>query len=204
MKRLLFFIIIGVITLSRGLSASDYPHSKHLKQPFYINSSIQDAGVVNQLVSAIADQLTQNKDFKDIKHKTIAITSFVCLDNLKVTSRLSNIISENLLHEMQVRGYRVIDFKTMESISVGKYGDFIFSRDTEKLRKSLEVDYVLTGTYTSYRNGVAINARIIDLKTHIILSTAQIFIPKRISKFLEKSQREIEDFTPNHVQLNKQ
>ncbi|MEA3522099.1 MAG: FlgO family outer membrane protein [Campylobacterota bacterium] len=200
MKKLLFFIMLGMISLT----ASNYPHTKHLKQPFYINSNIQDAGVVNQLVGAIADQLTQNKDFKDIKNKSLAVTSFVCLDNLKATSRLSNIVSENLLHEMQVRGYRVIDFKTMQSISVGKYGDFIFSRDTTKLRQSLDLNYILTGTYTSYRSGIAINARIIDLKTHVILSTAQIFIPKKISRFLEKSQREIEDFTPNKVQLHKQ
>jgi len=171
----------------------------------YINSSYSnnDPAVLNQLVSALADQLTQNKNFVDIQKSAIAITSFVSLDNLKVTSRLSNILSENLIHEMQVRGYKVIDFKTMESIVIDKKGDFLFSRDLSKLRKSLNVDYALTGTYVDYRNGTVINARIIDLRSHVILSTAQILIPRSVAKRARIKQYKIPNFKPNIISLSK-
>jgi TolB-like protein len=104
---------------------------------------------------------------------------------------------------MQVRGYKIIDFKTMENIVIDKKGDFLFSRDLSKLRKSLNVDYALTGTYVDYKNGTVINARIIDLRTHIILSTAQILIPKHIVKRASLKEHRIPSFKPNTILLSK-
>jgi TolB-like protein len=169
----------------------------------YINTTNSDAGTVNQLVGALSDQLTQNKNFKDIEKAAIAVTSFVCLDDFKAKSRLSNILSENLIHEMQVRGYKVIDFKIMDTIQIDAQGDFLFSRDVAKLRKSLNIDYALTGTYVKYKNGTVVNARIIDLKTHVVLSSAQILIPSRVEKRISSVGNQIPNFQPNTIQLSK-
>jgi TolB-like protein len=166
-------------------------------------SNYNDAGKVNRLVSHISDQLTMNKNFINIKSPIIAITTFVCLDNFKITTRLSNILSENLIHEMQVRGYQVIDFKMMKSIKINKDGDFLFSRNIEKLRKNLNINYALTGTYTEYKDGTVVNARIINLKTHIVLSTAQVFIPKHTARRITRVKRKIVDFTSNTISLSK-
>lgn len=166
------------------------------------NASNSDAGIMNELVSTLSSQLTQNKDFVNIGTSAIAITSFVSLEDLKSTSRLSNILSENLIHEMQIRGYRVIDFKTMNNIKIDEKGDFLFSRDVTKLRSTLNVDYALTGTYTEYRKGTVVNARIINLKTHVVLSSAQVMIPRRVAKRISKIQT-IPNFTPNTITLSK-
>ena len=190
MKKLFLVLLIFGFTLNANVTR-------------YINTANNEPAVMNQLVSALADQLTQNKNFVNIQKSAIAITSFVSLDNLQSTSRLSNILSENLIHEMQVRGYKIIDFKTMENIVIDKKGDFLFSRDLSKLRKSLNVDYALTGTYVDYKNGTVINARIIDLRTHIILSTAQILIPKHIVKRASLKEHRIPSFKPNTILLSK-
>lgn len=190
MKKLLLIIML---LLSINANAT----SMH-----YISATDSDAGIVNQLVSSLSDQLTQNKDFSNFKKAKIAITSFVCLDDLKATSRLSNILSENLIHEMQIRGYKVIDYKTMDKIKVDKTGDYLFSRDLSKLRKNLNADYALTGTYVKYRSGTVVNARIIDLKTHVVLSTAQILIPKRTVKHISSVEAE-SSFKPNNISLSK-
>lgn len=168
-----------------------------------IYSTRDSAAVINQLVSGMSDQLTQNKNFGDIQASAIAITSFVCLEDFKATSRLSNILSESFIHEMQVRGYKVVDFKTMSNIKIDSQGDFLFSRDISKLQTSLNVNYALTGTYTEYDSGVVINARIIDLKTHIILSTAQILIPKRIVNRISSVGNVSVEFMPNKISLTK-
>jgi len=187
--------LIASLTIVVSLSAS-----KNIR---YVQSSYSDAGKINQLVSTLSDQLTLNKNFNDISQPVIAITSFVCLENFKATTRLSNILSENLIHEMQVRGYKVIDFKMMENIKIDKNGDFLFSRDVEKLRKTLNINYALTGTYTDYKDGTVINARIINLKTHIVLSTAQVFIPKRTLKRISRGPNTMVNFKPNTVSLSK-
>ena len=154
----------------------NYPYAKKV-QLMEFGTNANAAGYVNQIVSAIADQLGQNKDFANIKKTPIAITSIVNIENLQKTDKFGNVIAENLIHEMQVRGYRVIDYKTMPSIKVGKNGDFIFSRIVSELRKEQKINYVLSGTYTKYRTGIAVNCRIIDVSTNVVKSTAQVFVP---------------------------
>jgi len=193
MKKIL--LILMTISLFTYINASS---------KIYNFSSInQDSAIMNQVVSAMADQLTQNKNFVNIEKNTIAITSFVNLDNIKATSRLGHILSENFIHEMQVRGYKIIDFKTMNKIKIDSNGDFLFSRDISKLRTTLNVDYALTGTYVKYRTGIVVNARIISLKTHIVLSTAQILIPRRVVKRISTDKNQIVNFTPNKILLSK-
>jgi TolB-like protein len=194
--RKLFLLIVAVLFLQINLSADE------MVEPRYIRSSDNDAGILNQLVSTLADQLTQNKDFGDIGKLIIAITSFVSVDNLKTTSRISNILSENLIHEMQVRGYKVIDFKTMDKIKIDPKGDFLFSRDISTLQTSLNVDYALTGTYTEFKTGSVVNARMINLKTHIVFATAQIFIPKSLIRRISRAESGILDFMPNKIGLS--
>ena len=194
MKKI-FLAIITIVLLQTNVSASN--------EVQYINSSNSDAGTINRLMSALSAQLTANKNFPNVQTSAIAITSFVSLDDLKSTSRLSNLISENLIHEMQVRGYKVIDFKTMDTIKINASGDFLFSRDIAQLRKSLNIDYALTGTYVKYRTGTVINARIICLKTHVVLSSAQILIPRRVAKRLTGVSRKIPNFVPNTISLTK-
>lgn len=184
MKHIITIVLIALF----AVSASAGQRSTHMPVVHYIDNHSYDAGVVNQLVSALSDQLTQNRDFSDLQGP-IAITSIVSMDNVEKTSRLGNIVSESLIHEMQVRGYKVIDYKTMDEIEVGKEGDFIFSRVVEKLRSKHNVDYVLSGTCVHFREGIAINARIIDLKTHVVVSTGQIFINSHILKRLLKQDK---------------
>ena len=187
MKKLLI-VALSLVMLHISLDANGYEN---------------DAGVVNRLVSNLSDQLTLNKDFKNIQKSTIAITSFVCLDNFKATSRLSNILSENLIHEMQVRGFKIIDFKTMQNIKIDSKGDFLFSREVSKLRTSLNIDYALTGTYVEYKSGLVVNARIINLKNHIIVSSAQIFIPKRVARRIASVTAKTPVFIQNKILLSK-
>lgn len=194
MKKILL-MIVAIMSLNLSLNAGYY------KKDIYTTSS--DAGTVNKLVSALSNQLTKNKNFASIENSSIAITSFVSLEDFKATSRLSNILSENLIHEMQVRGYKVIDFKTMDKIKIDERGDFLFSRDIAKLRKTLNIDYALTGTYVKYRNGTVVNARIICLKTHVVLSSAQILIPRRVVKRISSIGNKIPTFTPNTILLSK-
>jgi len=194
MKKFLL-TIITIVLFQANVSADN--------EVQFINSTHSDAATMNQLMSALSTQLTANKNFPDVQSSAIAITSFVSLDDLESTSRISNLISESLIHEMQVRGYKVIDFKTMDSIKINATGDFLFSRDVAKLRKTLNIDYALTGTYVKYRTGTVVNARIICLKTHVVLSSAQILIPRRVAKRISGVKRKILNFVPNTISLTK-
>ncbi|MEA1917546.1 MAG: FlgO family outer membrane protein [Campylobacterota bacterium] len=177
------------------LSANLYALDSYYK----INTNVSDAGIVNQFVSSMSDQLTQNKDIDNISGTHIAITSFVNIDNFDKTSKLGNIVTENLIHEMQIRGYKIIDYKTRKGIKIDKQGDFIFSRDIKNLTQSLKINYVLSGTCTNYMGGIVINARIVDLKTHLVLSTAQIMIPKKLVNKINHKPKKIINFVAKPI-----
>lgn len=141
---------------------------------------------LNQIASALADQLGQNKDFADLKNTPIAIMSIVNLENFSEITKTSNIVTENLIHEMQIRGFKVIDYKAMPAIKIGANGDYIFSRDLNDLRNKQNINYALSGTYSSYKGGMAINLRIVNIQNNVVLSTAQVFIPRGVLREVER------------------
>ncbi len=167
MKKIIL-ILMSIVFMQVVLNAKDNFLTKN-----YSSSSI--SSMINEVVGALSMQLTKNKNFTDIENKIIAIEPFVSLEDLKSTNRMSYILSENLIHEMQVRGYQIVDFKTMNVMKI------------KELKASLEVDYILSGTYVKYQKGIVINARIIDLKTYVVLSSAQIFIPRRVVRRISSS-----------------
>lgn len=177
MKKLIKSTLLVIGLLSINVSAN----SQYGWQSVPHSNSINEAGRMNKLVANMGVQLTTNKNFNNISDNRIAITSFVALNDFKKTNMVGNIISENLIHELQVRGYKVIDYKTMDNIKINKDGDFIFSRDTKKLRGKYDINLVLSGTCTSYKKGIVINARILDMRDHSVVSSAQIWIPKRLT-----------------------
>jgi TolB-like protein len=136
----------------------------------------------------IAQQLNKSKNNEYIKTKTLAILSIVDIENLKKTSDLGKRISENLIYEMQTAGYKVLDYKATNSITIDNNGEYLFSRAIKDLKKQRRVTYALSGTYTRYRDSLSINCRIIDITTSIVVATANLSIPKSILRKIDKKQ----------------
>ncbi len=177
-KRILFLLLI----LNSFLLSNEFNQGRSV---IPISNGYSNAGLLNNVVKFLADQLSKNKDFANISNSKVAITSFVSVQDLKETNKLGNLISEHLIHDMQIRGFKVVDYKTMPSIEVGTRGDYIFSRSIDDLKKDIALNYILTGTYSYYSDGVTLNARIIDLKTNIVVSTAQAFLPKSSLRYIK-------------------
>jgi TolB-like protein len=96
-----------------------------------------------------------------------------------------------MIAEVQSFGVPVIDFKTTDFISVGSAGDLVFSRDAKRLKGQQPVDFVLSGTMIQNEKGVRVNARIINLQSKVVVSSASIMIPH----FL------VDSLQPNYVVL---
>jgi len=138
---------------------------------------------------SIAIQLERSPNAPYIKTKTLAILSIVDIENFKNASDLGKRISENLIYEMQTYGYKVLDYKATNAITIDNNGEYLFSRALKDLKKQRKVTYALSGTYTRYRDSLSINCRIIDITTSIVVATANLSIPKRILRKLEKKQK---------------
>lgn len=116
----------------------------------------------------------------------IAVTSFVDMQNMDTTNWLGNTVSESFINQFQQRGFKVVDYKTTGSIQVTQQGDFAFSRNWKDLAEQQDIQYVLTGTMLRQDGGVIVNARVVGMKTRIVVATAQAFLPAdRIGRDLD-------------------
>lgn len=130
------------------------------------------AGVFNSGLIFLADQLDRNATV-DVRKRVTVITSFANLNDLGESSNFGRLVGENMLHEMQVRNWAVSDLRLSRSLVINEAGEFSLSRDIKRVREALPAGQVLTGTYTDTADGVLLSARIIDLSTGEVVSTAQ-------------------------------
>ena len=137
------------------------------------------SNTLNQVSGFLASQLAQNRDIKNVSDSRIAVASFVNMTSLDETDKLGLTLAENLMHEMYIRGFGVVDFKSRDYIKVRSNGDFVFSRDVAELRRNHNIHYFLAGTIARNGDGVVINARLIQADSGIIVSSGQAFLNNR-------------------------
>jgi len=190
-------ISLFIVSISFG---GDFSYQSNVKTYKDNVGRVNVAGYVNRIASSIAQQLGQNKNFDNFEDTPIAIMSVVDMNDFKKTSPIAKRISENLIHEMHVRGYKVVDYKAMCKIEIDANGDYVFSRAMKDLQNQRTIVYALSGTYTNYKDGMAINIRIIDIKTSVVLSTAQVFVPKKVLKSIDKMYTKNTWFSSPQVQ----
>lgn len=131
---------------------------------------------INDMVKGLAYQMLKSSAFVN-KKTPVAVASFVNLSDLESTNWLGNQIAENFVHELQHHGLVVIDFKATGHIRVTKEGDYVFSRDWKELPERQIIDYIVAGTMMEQEDGIIINARMIGIQSHVVVATAQSFIP---------------------------
>ena len=133
-------------------------------------------GNFNDRMKNLADQLDMNTTTKSFSN-TYIVTSFTNLDNLGDTTALGRLISENLMYGLQVHRWQIFEVRLTKGIDVNAAGEFFLSRDVNKLKDEYKITGVVTGTYSAAEGNLTINARVIDINTGIVISSAQTYIP---------------------------
>jgi TolB-like protein len=146
-------------------------------QPIETRQSSTPSGTFNANVIFLADQLDRNRD-AEANLKPILVTSFSNLDNLSETTSLGRLLGEQLIHELKVRGWQVVDLRLTKSVIVNQSGEFSLSRELSRIRESFPAGNVLVGTYSRTTDGVLLSARIIDVASGHVQSSAQSRAPR--------------------------
>jgi TolB-like protein len=175
MRKFLVIATLILTSLSPSFSQS-ITKEVEVKENLNILPSTTPEGILNSRVIFLADQLVRNVNNR-FRYEPTVVTTFVNLDNMKETSTLGRLLAENLMHELQVRGWRVFDIRLAKDIVVKPQGEFSITRDIKNVRNYYVVNSVITGTYAITSNAVIVNARIIDVKTGVVVSSGQIVLP---------------------------
>jgi len=178
MKKWLIPLCIPVLVSCSmmGTKNTNFYHAKNVDKG-EIDSFNLPTHAINDVVKGLAYQMIHSSSFVNPK-TPIGVASFVNLEDLESTNWLGNQLSESFIHELQRHGYVVVDYKTTGYIRVTKDGDYVFSRDWKELPERQIIDYVVTGTMMKQENGVMVNARMIGMQSHVVVATAQSFIPE--------------------------
>jgi len=120
---------------------------------------------VSSYITLVSKKIAQQLEHNIVTYKKavllIKIKPIVNLYDPKKSSIATKKIAENLIHEMFIAGFQVVE-----------------NEDS--------ADSYMSGTYINYKNGMLINARVIDKKSGYIYSSAQLFLSKKELKSINK------------------
>jgi TolB-like protein len=116
---------------------------------------------------------------------SIIVTSIVESESLErpktaIEKAFSLQVQDSLLTLSTQAGFSVIEPRLMNQLAINETSETIMSRDVKKLATNVKADYVLAGTYTEETHGVAINLRLINLRSNRVVATATESIPRKV------------------------
>lgn len=133
----------------------------------------------------LAEQIQATSADRGRKTMTVLMTTLTPVDNLSSGTSFGRVASEQLMTEMNARGFRVIEArKTNDYMIADKMGEFSLSRDLKKIASEFSADAVLVGTYARGREQVLLNVRLVDLKDSSTLGAGSAMMDLRGDRFL--------------------
>ena len=144
---------------------------------------VNEAEALKRQVETMAKELVTNLADPDPEIGMLAdgmiVCAFVDLKKLYRTSSFGRYIAEQLMNEFQRKNYTVVEMRKSRSVLIQeKRGEYGLSRDPEEISSSVTAGAMLTGTYTQTDNSIIVNAKIIDNRTTMLLSSATVIFPR--------------------------
>jgi TolB-like protein len=164
-------------------------HNLPVFSAFPISDSVNHS-VGRFKTSYLADQI--HAYFRGHANAPIAVTTFVDVDNLYQSSTFGRILAEQLMSELTMRGYRVVEMRLSDSMQIMfQSGEFSLSRETGIIRDNQEISAIVVGTYAASPHRVYLNSRMIDPSSSMILSAGTVEMRKtrEIARLLRTSSQ---------------
>lgn len=168
----MFIIFTSVLILSCSKRYNDLPTFSALPIRDYANQSVG-----RFKTTYLADQI--HAYFRGHINGPIAVTTFVSIDDLYQTSTFGRMLGEQLLSELAMQGYNVVEMRLSDALQIMQNGGELgLSRETKTLKNNFNVSALVVGTYVASPNRVYVNARIVDPSTSMIISAGSVEMEK--------------------------
>lgn len=167
-------ILLSLMTVSCGYNPIYDGKEPYSGSQFFLLQTPRHT--MDYFLDGIAEELLETNNYLTSR-TPMAIVSFVDLEKMDDTNWLGNSMSDGMIYQMQRRGFSIIDYKNTGFIRVTEKGDFVLSRNWKELDPEQQIDYVLTGTMLRQGGGVLLNARIIGMRSRVVVASAQGFLP---------------------------
>lgn len=109
----------------------------------------------------------------------IGVTTFVNIDDLYVTSTFGRMLSEQMMSELTMRGFDVVELRHADALQfLDSTGEFALSRDVRVVRPERNLSAVIVGTYVVSPQRVYVNARLVDPSSSMVISAGSVEMSK--------------------------
>lgn len=160
-----------------AMAESMQPPADQINSSIIPQASFHTHSLFSDYTDSIATQLFEQSSI-NLKGMSLIITSFgYQARKLEDNHQLSYQLSESIAHELQpfgvntIGGYQRDDFKYLDATGL------LFDEDTNTKLLLLDSKHVLTGVITPNERGVMIHAKIVEITSMQVISTAEKFIP---------------------------
>lgn len=160
-----------------------------LHQKIYNIPTAQKHWEIDIVIQDLANRLFASSRLQQVPIDSIALTSFVDLHAFDNTSHFGRTLSEAFFDELYIRGFNVSDFRGQETITINENGEYLLTRDIQKLNKEITSDHALIGTYTLFEKKVLINVRIVDIMSGKVVASARANYATDDCKVLENCKQ---------------
>jgi TolB-like protein len=125
----------------------------------------------------IVDQI--DSYYRGVEPGPIGVTTLVNIDDLYTSSTFGRMFSEQIMSELAMRGYEVIELRHSDAVQfLAAGGEFALSRQSEAVRDMRELGGVIVGTYVVSPVRLYVNVRLLDPTTSRILSAGSVEMEK--------------------------
>lgn len=201
-------LLTGTLALSVLMPALLGCSRRYHDLPAYLpfaNKEYPNESVGRFKSSYIIDQI--DEFYRGTDPGPIGVTTLVNIDDLYSTSTFGRIYSEQIISELAMRGYDVIELRHADAIQfLGGAGEFALSRDMGSVRRERKLGGVVVGTYAVSTDRVYVNIRLLDPSTSAVVSAGSVEMSKtkELAKLLKKggAPTTLERIPVRHVALS--
>lgn len=152
-------------------------------------NGLPPTAVINHLAQRIVTELVKQNDALRFD-QPIVVTTPVLVGDLQTTNAIAVQLQQGLMAALHSFQFNVVELNLADGLRVTADGDFILTRDWQKLSTNLPVDHIVVATMSPTTNGLAINTRIVTLSNNRVVSASQTFVTQQeLSNYLQPSEQ---------------
>lgn len=176
LHQVLCHILVLALVILGGVGCSRRYNDLPAFLPFQFKE-YENRSVGRFKTSYLADQIDEY--YRGSNPGPIGITTFVNVDDLYSTSTFGRMLSEQLMSELAMKGYDVIELRHSDALQfLNPSGEFALSRDIATVRRERELGGIVVGTYVVSPVRVYLNARLVDPTSSMVLSAGSVEMSK--------------------------
>ncbi|MBF0399175.1 MAG: hypothetical protein HQL90_00235 [Magnetococcales bacterium] len=169
------FLLPG--SASAAFDLEPRPGSSFLEVPAAANGEADLIRVSYMLADALVAELRKNHPPLG-QYQPILVATFVNRSNLDFSSEMGLLVADHISSRMTQHEYTVLEPKLRKEFSIRKeHGEFMLSRDIDKLFLENKAYAAVVGSYTESRHFLDFTVKVVEIKTRHALASADLRLP---------------------------